>query len=335
MRMADPCESCSAMPGRGDQVERARPEPVRRAGQGADRADLHGVAGEVRRERATRGVLGGGAQRGLADEPEHVRVERADLLVGAALLQVDEHVAGDLLGEPGAALAQDAALPVQQDLRRDGDRLGERALDVDEPGAGAAVAHRLVLQRALAALVAHRAVERVVDEQQLHDAVLGLVGLRRRVLRLDLHARRGLEGAAGLGLGHLGQGAVAAGCPDLDQALAARAGRGEQGVVAEARDLDAQLLGGADDQGALGHGGLDAVDGEGDQLALGLRRARPARPGRGTSSARRTGSSCVHPSELVLRRVGEQAAVAPAGTARPRACASRPRTPSGSTARPT
>ena len=38
---------------------------------------------------------------------------------------------------------------------------------------------RLVLQRALAALVAHRAVERVVDEQELEDAVLGLLRHRR------------------------------------------------------------------------------------------------------------------------------------------------------------
>ena len=45
---------------------------------------------------------------------------------------------------------------------------------------GPAVAHRLVLQRALAALVADRAVERVVDEQQLHDALLRLVGDRAR-----------------------------------------------------------------------------------------------------------------------------------------------------------
>jgi hypothetical protein len=40
---------------------------------------------------------------------------------------------------------------------------------------------------------------------------------------------------------------------DLDQALAAGAHRVEQRVVAEPRDLDADLLGGADDQGALGH----------------------------------------------------------------------------------
>ena len=47
---------------------------------------------------------------------------------------------------------------------------------------------RLVLQRALAALVAHRAVERVVDEEELEDAVLRLLG--HGGLGVDLHVRR-------------------------------------------------------------------------------------------------------------------------------------------------
>src|SRR5690606_8480698 len=98
-------------------------------------------------------------------------VERADLLgvravhrptgcATAATLQVDELVTGDLLGEPGAALAQDAPVPVEQDLGRDGQRLGERALRVVEAAGPVTVAHRLVLQRALPALVTGRAVQR-------------------------------------------------------------------------------------------------------------------------------------------------------------------------------
>src|SRR5262249_49725144 len=87
---------------RGGKVERAGPEPVLLTGERADRADLHRVAGEVGVERLTRGD--------------------ADLLVGRALHQVDELVAGDLLREPGAALAQHAALPVEQHLGRDVDR---------------------------------------------------------------------------------------------------------------------------------------------------------------------------------------------------------------------
>ena len=50
----------------------------------------------------------------------------------------------------------------------------------------------------------------------------------------------------------LGKRLAVAGVGDVDQALAARADRREQRVVAEARDLDADLLGGADDQGVLG-----------------------------------------------------------------------------------
>src|SRR6185312_96527 len=97
--------------GRGDEVERPGPEPVLRAGQRADRADLNGVAGEVRVERRVVGRVVG------------VAAEHADLLVGRALHQVDELVAGDLVGEARAALAEHAPLAVEQDLRRDRYRL--------------------------------------------------------------------------------------------------------------------------------------------------------------------------------------------------------------------
>ena len=70
----------------------------------------------------------------------------------------------------------------------DRDRLLVVALLLDEPALAGAVADRLVLQRALAALVAHRAVERVVGEQELEHALLH--PLDRGRLGLDLHARR-------------------------------------------------------------------------------------------------------------------------------------------------
>ena len=107
-RIAEPHASCSATDGRGDQVEGPRAEAVRRGGQRADRADLDGVAGEVALERL------------LLVDP--------DLLEGAALDQRDERVAGDLLGEAGAARAQHAALAVEQHLRGDVDRLGVEPL---------------------------------------------------------------------------------------------------------------------------------------------------------------------------------------------------------------
>jgi hypothetical protein len=63
----------------------------------------------------------------------------------------------------------------------------------------AAEAHREVLQLALAALVADRAVERVVDEQELHRRLLGSDGLRRA--REDLHAFGTGVAQAGSGFG--------------------------------------------------------------------------------------------------------------------------------------
>src|SRR5690606_5792228 len=108
----------------------------------------------------------------LVGEVEDVGVEGADLRAvrrvdvaarraAAPALERDERVTGDLVGEAGAALAQDAAVPVEEDLAGDLQRLGEGPLDVDEAGGRPAVRHRLVLQRALPALVADGAVERV------------------------------------------------------------------------------------------------------------------------------------------------------------------------------
>src|ERR687883_1632163 len=101
-------------------------------------------------------------------------VERRDVTVRAALLQDELVVLGDLLAEAHAAVAEDAALAVDRDERRERERLDEVALGLDEARAAAAPAERDVLQRALAALVADRAVERVVDEQELADGLLRL-----------------------------------------------------------------------------------------------------------------------------------------------------------------
>ncbi len=62
----------------------------------------------------------------------------------------------------------------------------DRALVLLEARAVTAIGHRLILQVALAALVADRAVERVVDEQELHHPVAGL--LHHLAVGLDLHA---------------------------------------------------------------------------------------------------------------------------------------------------
>jgi hypothetical protein len=78
----------------------------------------------------------------------------------------------------------------------------------------------------------------LVDEQQLHDALLGLVGHRRRELGLDDHAVRHRDGARRHRLGL---------ALHLDQTLPAGADRVQERVVAEPRHLDADQLGSADE----------------------------------------------------------------------------------------
>ena len=297
---------------RRHKVEGTRAEAVGRGGQGTDRADLDDVAREVGREgsarhvalgdgeltlvdgandrvRAVRGRQGRG--RGLlglrVEEVERGRVEAADLLAhevvvlrggGAATttLQVHEHVARDLLAEAHAALAQDAALAIQQDLGGQAQRLLERALGIGEAGLAATLGERLVLQGALAALVADRAVERVVDEQELHDAALGAVDNLGGVLGLDDHARGDGLRTRGLGLGHEAQLArVAVGHADLHEALAACGHGGQQRVVTETRDPDAGLLGRADHERALGDRNLNVVDGDVDHVGCVAHRPPP------------------------------------------------------------
>ena len=119
-----------------------------------------------------------------------VLLDRERCVLCARCTRFSDEISGDLLGEAGAAGAQHAALAVEQHLGGDVDRLREGPLGLGEPGLAAAVRHRLVLQRALAALVAHRAVERVVDQQELHDPLLRLVGDLRGGLRVDHHAGR-------------------------------------------------------------------------------------------------------------------------------------------------
>ena len=194
----------------------------------------------------------------------------------ATTLQVHEHVARDFLAEAHAALAQDAALAIEQDLGGQAQRLLEGALGVREAGLAAALRERLVLQGALAALVADRAVQRVVDEQELHDAALGAVHHLGGVLSLDDHARGDGLRTRGLGLGHEAQLArVAVGHADLHQALAACGHRGQQRVVTETRDPDAGLLGRADHERALGDRNLNVVDGDVDHVGRVAHRPPP------------------------------------------------------------
>src|SRR5205814_2704991 len=131
--------------------------------------------------------------------------------------------------EARAAVAEDAALAVERDRRADRDRLVEGALREDHPRVAGAVAEGQVLERALAALVADRAVERVVDEDELERRVLRLGGHRRGASGLDDHAVGGGERAGGLRLRRSGR--------DLAEAHPAGPDRRSQArLVAEDRE---------------------------------------------------------------------------------------------------
>ena len=97
-----------------------------------------------------------------------------------------------------------------------------------------AVAHRLVLQVALAALVADRAIQRMVDQQEFHHAAARLA--HHRAVGVHHHAVGDRIGAGGDRLRRR--------LLDLDQAHAAIAGDRQALVVAEARNFDAGRLAG-------------------------------------------------------------------------------------------
>jgi hypothetical protein len=128
--------------------------------------------------------------------------------------------------------------------------LGDRPLVLFVAVVAAAIGHRLVLQVAFAALVADRAIERMVDQQELHHPLARLADAGR--VGEDLLIVRGRQRAAGLGLGRPGL--------HLDQAHPAIAGDGQPLVIAEARDLLAGKLAGLEHRRALRHFDLDTVD---------------------------------------------------------------------------
>src|SRR6185312_10067330 len=169
--------------------------------------------------------------------------------------------AGDIGQESDAARAVDAPRHRGCDQRAEILFL-HRALGFLVAAAVEAVSHRLILQIALAALIADWTIERMIDQQEFHHAVARLFGAL--ALRMDYHA---IGNRLGAGRDRFRRLFL------LDQAHAAIAGDGEALVVAEMRNLDAELL------RRLKHGGvrrnldLAAVDGEFRHRLL--RRHRP------------------------------------------------------------
>jgi hypothetical protein len=156
--------------------------------------------------------------------------EDVDLLGAAAPVDVQLAGAAHLTGEPHAPGTHDAPVVVEQHVEAD---VLLRLLDLVllEAALGPAVLVAVVLQVALAGLVAHGAVQRVVDQQVLHHLLL--VRDRLAALGVDDHAvaHRRLAGRHQLG-----------DALDLDQADAAGGDDGEPRVVAVLRDRHRRVV---------------------------------------------------------------------------------------------
>ena len=246
-RRADVAADGAEAADRGDVLDLPGPclEAVLRRGERAHRAELGDVAGEV----TLVGLVLEGCDHGLRPA-----VDRDEL-----------SVFGDRLAEAGAPVAEDAALPVERDQRRDRDRLLEGALGEPHARVPRAVAERQVLQRALAALVADRAVERVVDEDELERRVLAVGGLLGAARRAHDHPVLRRQRAPGLQLRH----------PfDLDEAHPASPDRRpEARLVTEDGDLEPGGRRRLDHPGPLRHLDGPFVDRDRDERVRRLRHA--------------------------------------------------------------
>jgi hypothetical protein len=185
---------------------------------------------------------------------EPVLVEGVDHRAVAALHDRQALVLGDLAHEADAAGTHDAAVALVEDVPPEVVP-AEDALRLVEPAHRAALLGDVVLQAALAGLVADRAVERVVDEEELQHALAGLHGLL--ALRVDDVPVGHLGGAGRHELG---------GSLQLHQAHPTLRRSAETGMVAVVEDVEPHLRGCVDHPGALGDLDGDAVDGDGDEI---------------------------------------------------------------------
>src|SRR5205823_2754479 len=156
----------------------------------------------------------------------------------------------------------------------DRDRLLQGALREGHPRVARAPAEGEVLERALAALVADRAVERMVDEDEFERRLLTLGGSLGGLCGVDDHPLGRSQRAGGLQLRHA-----------LDLAEAHPAGpdgRAEPGLVAEDGNLDTGRKRRLDEPRPGSDLNLAPVDGDGDELrrahvTLSCRRLTPGR----------------------------------------------------------
>ena len=203
------------LPGAGAVAERF-------AGQRAHRANVDHVAGQLGVDRH-------------ADEGFNLRMF-------ATVRHTKLHHAGDFLAKTHATRAVDAAAHL---FHRDqwADILVKNHtffFFVTRPAA--AITHRQVLQLTLSALVTNWAIERVIDQQKLHHALLGLDGFV--ALGVHDHALRHGCGAGRHGLG---------GLFNINQAHAAVGRNAELFVITKMRNVGARLFGRMHHRAAFKH----------------------------------------------------------------------------------
>ena len=149
-----------------------RVEGIRLGGQRAHRAQIHHIAGQFAGEGLFQ--IGGDF---------HVLAAAGGAQIGHAR---------DFGGEAHAAGALDAAGHDGLDQRAHIFVFDRALVLVEAVERGAAIAHRLVLQIAFAALVADRAIQRMIDQQEFHHPFARLAGIRRS--GVDLGGRAVLVG---------------------------------------------------------------------------------------------------------------------------------------------
>ncbi len=161
------------------------------------------------------------------------------------------------IADAHAAEAENAARRVVIDERRPF-LFGIVQLFFSETAVIEAVAESHVLQFAFAALVADRAIERMIGEQELEHVLARVMNLRR--IGADDHAFGRDERAGRLQFGHFF---------DFDETHAARSLERKSLVVAERRDFHLHALGGIDHERAGGDGNFLLVDRERDLFLFG------------------------------------------------------------------
>ena len=207
----------------------ARSITKRLAGQGAHRADIDHVAREF--------ALNGPANKGH------------DLGVLAAIGHTELHNPRNFLTKANTTRAMNAARHFLRRDKRTHGLMKDNTLGLGVLRGRGPIAHSQILQLALAALIADGAVKRMVDQQKLHDTLLGKLGFLGGCE--DLHARGNRCGTGWQWLGCL---------LDFNKAHAAVGRNGEFLVIAEVRNVEAQLMGGLHNHTARRHLDLLAVD---------------------------------------------------------------------------